>query len=67
MKFLNWKITLVGLFTLFLSGCVEPYFPEVMEAPNSFLVVNGFINGNGTSNIQLLRTQNLKGALQPQR
>jgi hypothetical protein len=31
-----------------------------MEAPNSFLVVNGFINGNGTTNIQLLRTQNLK-------
>jgi hypothetical protein len=60
MKFLNWKITLVGLFTLLLSGCVEPYFPEVMEAPNSFLVVNGFINGNGTTNIQLLRTQNLK-------
>jgi hypothetical protein len=59
MKFLNWRNTLGWLMMLLVSSCVEPYFPEVMEAPNSYLVVNGFINGTGPTNIQLLRTQNL--------
>lgn len=44
---------------LVFSGCVEPYFPEVKETTSSFLVVNGFLNANAPTTIQLLRTQNL--------
>ncbi|CAM3440104.1 DUF4249 domain-containing protein [Pontibacter korlensis] len=50
---------------LLVSSCVEPYSPEVLEAPNSFLVVNGFINANGPTTIQLLRTQNLNEETPP--
>lgn len=59
MKIRNWKNPLGWLMMLFLTSCVEPYFPEVLESPNSFLVVNGFLNANGLTNIQLLRTQSL--------
>jgi hypothetical protein len=44
---------------LLLAGCVEPYAPDVIDAPNQFLVVDGFINGNGPTIITLSRTQNL--------
>ncbi|WP_299991596.1 DUF4249 domain-containing protein [uncultured Pontibacter sp.] len=59
MKIRNWKNPIVWLVMLLVSGCVEPYFPEVLESPSSFLVVNGFLNANGRTTIQLLRTQNL--------
>ncbi|WP_158607215.1 DUF4249 domain-containing protein [Pontibacter oryzae] len=57
MKF--WNRTLGFLLLVLTVGCIEPYAPEVLEAPNSYLVVNGFINANGPTTIQLLRTQNL--------
>ncbi|MBX0334443.1 DUF4249 domain-containing protein [Pontibacter sp. HSC-14F20] len=59
MKIRNWKNPIVWLVMLVFSGCVEPYFPEVKESASSFLVVNGFLNANGPTTIQLLRTQNL--------
>lgn len=59
MKTQSWKNPLVWFLMLLLSGCVEPYFPEVLESQNTFLVVNGFLNANGPTTIQLLRTQNL--------
>jgi len=59
MKFLDWKNTISLLLLLTIGGCVEPYLPEVMQAPNSYLVVNGFINADGPTTIQLYRTQNL--------
>ncbi|MEJ8757488.1 DUF4249 domain-containing protein [Pontibacter sp. H259] len=59
MKMQNWKNTLGWLLMLLVSSCVEPFTPEVLEAPNTFLVVNGFINANGPTTIKLLRTQNL--------
>jgi hypothetical protein len=39
-----------------LAGCVEPYVPEVLAAPSSYLVVDGFINGNGRTTVLLMRT-----------
>jgi len=42
-----------------LSSCVDPFEPGVINTPDSLLVVNGFINSNGPTNITLLRTQNL--------
>ncbi|MDO6389223.1 DUF4249 domain-containing protein [Pontibacter sp. BT731] len=59
MKIRNWKNPIVWLVMLVFSGCVDPYFPEVQESPGSFLVVNGFLNANGPTTIQLLRTQSL--------
>ncbi|RZL10204.1 MAG: DUF4249 family protein [Hymenobacter sp.] len=44
---------------LSVAGCVEPYVPEVLNAPTNFLVVDGFINGNGITRIKLSRTTSL--------
>ncbi|MCP2045872.1 DUF4249 domain-containing protein [Pontibacter sp. HSC-36F09] len=59
MKIRNWKNPIVWLVMLIVSGCVDPYFPEVKESASSFLVVNGFLNANGPTTIQLLRSQSL--------
>ncbi|SIT86413.1 DUF4249 domain-containing protein [Pontibacter indicus] len=59
MKIRNWKNPIVWLVMLLVSGCVEPYFPEVKESTSNFLVVNGFLNANGRTSIQLLRSQSL--------
>lgn len=65
MNIQSWRNTICWFLMLLVSSCVEPYFPEVMEAPNSFLVVNGFINANGPTTIQLVRTQNLNDNTPP--
>ncbi|WP_026351199.1 DUF4249 domain-containing protein [Hymenobacter aerophilus] len=39
-----------------LAGCVEPYAPEVINAPPNLLVVEGFINADGPTSIRLSRT-----------
>ncbi|GAB3240013.1 DUF4249 domain-containing protein [Hymenobacter seoulensis] len=38
------------------SGCVQEYLPEVVEAANNYLVVDGFINGSGVTTIRLARS-----------
>jgi hypothetical protein len=48
-----------------LGACVEPYTPAVIDAPTSFLVVDGFINGNGATRIKLSRTANLTTTTPP--
>lgn len=48
-----------------LAGCVEPYVPAVLDAPASYLVVDGFINGNGVTRIKLSRTTNLAATTVP--
>jgi hypothetical protein len=53
------------LFLLTLASCVEPYLPEVVDAPTSYLVVDGFINGNGVTRITLTRTVNVASATAP--
>lgn len=65
MKIRNWKNPIVWLVMLVFSGCVDPYFPEVQESPGSFLVVNGFLNANGPTTIQLLRSQSLNDTEAP--
>jgi hypothetical protein len=42
-----------------LGSCIEPYMPDVKEAPASYLVVDGFINGNGRSTFLLSHTINI--------
>ncbi|OGX90599.1 DUF4249 domain-containing protein [Hymenobacter coccineus] len=62
-SFARWgpRLALLGA----LGGCVEPYAPEIIDAPNSFLVVDGFINGNGRTRIQLTRTLNVAATTAP--
>ena len=48
-----------------LAGCVEPYLPGVINAPTSYLVVDGFINGNGVTRIKLSRTINIATTTAP--
>ncbi|WP_168194029.1 DUF4249 domain-containing protein [Pontibacter sp. SGAir0037] len=54
------RIKAALLFFLFLVvGCEEPYLPKVLEMPNAYLVVSGFINTAGSTTINLSYTQNL--------
>ena len=52
-------LNILLLFLLF-EACKEPYFPAIIEAPNSYLVVDGMIKVGGDSTIiKLTRTRNL--------
>jgi hypothetical protein len=53
------------LLVLGLGGCVESYMPGVVSAPNSYLVVDGFINGNGRTRIKLSRSENVAATTAP--
>ena len=53
------RVMNVVLFVLVFAGCKIPYTPPVKSSQNSYLVVEGFINGNGSTTIQLSRTRNL--------
>nr|GFB93391.1 hypothetical protein [Tanacetum cinerariifolium] len=55
----------IGLLFLALTGCVEPYLPEVVDAKTNYLVVDGFINGNGVTRIKLSRTNTVSVATAP--
>jgi hypothetical protein len=55
-----------ALALLALAGCVEPYMPAVVDAPASYLVVDGFINGNGRTRVKLSRTINVNATTTPQ-
>ncbi|WP_347156384.1 DUF4249 domain-containing protein [Pontibacter chitinilyticus] len=59
MPIQRWKSIVYSCVLLLLAGCVEPYAPDVIVAPNQFLVVDGFINTNGITTIKLSRTQNI--------
>jgi hypothetical protein len=54
-----------SLLLLSLGGCVEPYLPEVVDAPTNYLVVDGFINGNGVTRIKLSRTATVLATAAP--
>lgn len=55
---------LLALLVL-LTGCVEPYAPDVIDAPPSLLVVDGFINAAGATTIRLSRTASLSTKATP--
>ncbi|MFD2719360.1 DUF4249 domain-containing protein [Hymenobacter monticola] len=39
-----------------LAACTDPYMPEVITSPPSYLVVDGFLNAQGVTTINLSRT-----------
>lgn len=43
----------------FLGNCKTPYEPKIKASGNDYLVVEGFINGRGTTTITLTRTRNI--------
>jgi hypothetical protein len=55
----------IGTLLLALVGCVESYLPEVVDSKPNYLVVDGFINGNGVTRIKLSRTTTLATATTP--
>ncbi|MCB2407360.1 DUF4249 domain-containing protein [Hymenobacter lucidus] len=48
------------LLLMLFSGCIDSYAPDVIEHPESFLVVDGFINSRGVTTIRLSRTVSLQ-------
>lgn len=50
------RLLLAWVLVLALPACVDPYTPDILTAPRSFLVVDGFINAQGVSIIKLSRT-----------
>ena len=53
------------LLSFLIGSCVDPYHPPAVTAPNTYLVVDGFLNGAGASTIRLSRTQNLSEIKKP--
>jgi hypothetical protein len=53
------------LISILIGSCVDPYQPPEISSPNKYLVVDGFLNGSGTSTIRLARTQNLSDYKKP--
>lgn len=56
--YFSWK-WLMLLAVLFLTNCKVPYDPPIKSSKTHFLVVDGFLNVNGTTNIKLSRTRNI--------
>lgn len=61
IKMLGW------LLILLVGGCVDPYRPAEITAPDTYLVVNGFFDSapGAVTTIQLSRTQNLTDTKSP--
>ncbi|MCB2407361.1 DUF4249 domain-containing protein [Hymenobacter lucidus] len=59
MKYLLNSFCYAFLVVL-LSSCIDSYAPDVIEHPESFLVVDGFINSRGVTTIRLSRTVSLQ-------
>lgn len=57
-KYFSWK-WMVLIAVLFLASCKVPYDPLIKSSTTHFLVVEGFLNVNGTTNIKLTRTRNI--------
>jgi hypothetical protein len=54
--FSGWRIV-AAITILFFVGCKDPYYPEVKSSTAHYLVVEGFINPEGATNIRLTRTR----------
>ena len=53
-----WNV-LAGILILVVAGCKDPYFPKIDSSKTHFLVVEGFINPDGETNIKLTRTRTI--------
>jgi hypothetical protein len=53
------KPTYWMILSLFLAACQEKYMPKITTPAAGYLVVEGFINVNGTTNIQMSRSSGI--------
>ncbi|WP_460673606.1 DUF4249 domain-containing protein [Larkinella ripae] len=58
-------VSLWFVVTALIGSCVDPYRPPAVSAPNTYLVVDGFLNGAGVSTVRLSRTHNLSDGKKP--
>jgi len=65
MKYNLFKFSFFALL-LVLDSCIEPFSPPEVNSPDTYLVVDGFLNvGQDTSKIELRRTQNTSETANP--
>ena len=65
MKGLRTLPALVWGLLLIMGSCREPYTPGLPAAVTDLLVVDGFINSQGSTSIKLSRTNTLANANKP--
>ena len=53
------SIVAILIAILFFAGCKDPYYPSVNSAKEHYLVVDGYINSTGVTNIKLTRTRTI--------
>jgi hypothetical protein len=58
-KYFTGQSLAAFIFLLFAASCKTPYDPPIKSSKDHFLVVDGFINTNGFTNIKLSRTRNI--------
>ena len=58
-KYFSNKWLIAGFFILLLSKCKVPYDPPIKSSATHYLVVEGYMNGNGVTSIKLSRTRNI--------
>lgn len=63
-SYFRYKLLAIWLL-IGLAGCVDPYLPDVPAAKQNYLVINGFINSQGSTTIQLTRSLQLNATSPP--
>ena len=58
-KYFLRKCLLAGFCILYLANCKVPYDPPIKSSASNYLVVEGYMDGNGPTNINLSRTRNI--------
>ena len=58
-KYFPFKITFIGSCIIYLISCKTPFNPQVRSSNIHDLVVEGYLNTNGETNIKLSRTRNI--------
>ena len=56
---------LLWCLVLLLASCTDPYQPDVVKSPPSYLVIDGYLNSQGITTIKLTRTYALASAALP--
>lgn len=66
MRYSLLKLSFFVVLMLLLDGCIQPFSPPEVNSPDTFLVIDGFLNtGQDTSKIELRRTQNTNETAAP--
>ncbi len=64
-SFFPARRALVWCLALLFAGCTDPYLPDIIRTPPSYLVVDGFLNAQGVTTIKLSRTYAIASAKAP--